>query len=401
MKRFLLKIGNRIQSIKGNKLFVLISLGNTIILLILTYFLNNMPLFTGENLNEHAWIQLLKEKLGQADQEDYKDVLFINVAYDKQLVDKFDKDDMYIGNIDITDRTKLLDILSILDSLDRHRYIFLDVRFEKGFASNVDSALFAKILRMDKIVIANHSDIDLSDSSLLRKAAMSDYYSTIVATNFTKYKYLENGQQSMPLYAYKELTGKTISKHGPIYTSNSKLCQNSLFLSYSTKVFSEYDENKFKNYYNLGSDILENDPVSTLSELSKGKYVFIGDMVNDMHDTYAGLKPGPLIIYKAFHSLMDGKHFVSFLLYIFLAIVFFLISLSLFRKDSLLERIPFIRDSHSDLLHFIISFIGYAFVLFMTVILLHLCFGITVSFIIPSFYFAVQKTIIKYKRKQL
>ena len=202
----------------------------------------------------------------------------------------------------------------------------------------------------------------------------------------------------MPLYAYKELTGQTIKKHGPIYICNGKLCHNSLFLRFPSTEFKEYDENNEKTYYNLGSDILESYSAYDLSTLTKDKIVFIGDMVEDVHDTYSGLKPGIIISYHALHSLLKGEHFVSYGLAFVLAVVFFLISLSMFKKESILKQFPFFRQSHSRSLQFLISFIGYAFVLFVMVVVLNLFFDISISIIIPSLYFSIQKTIIDYKR---
>ena len=380
---------------------ILVSVGNVIALLVLTYVLNNQPLFTGENLNMFAWAELLKNKTGLSEKTDYKDALFINVSYDKQLIDKNDDMGMPVGNTDITDRSKLLNILNRLDSIGQHRYIILDVRFEKGYDSEADSALFAKLKGMNNITIASHKDIELADSALKKKAAISDYASTIVATNFTRYKYLYDSQPSMPLYAYREMTGKTITRHGFLYTCDGRLCHNSAFLNFPSKAFSEYDESGNKTYYNLGSDILESYSDSDLAVLTKDKMVFIGDMTEDVHDTYSGLKPGSVITYHALHSLLNGKHLVSCAMTVLLALLFFIISLSLFSHRSLADRIPLFRNSRSRALRFLLSFAGYALVLYIVVAVLYFFFDTTISILIPSLYFAIQKTIINYKRTKI
>ena len=389
---------NIVKGLKGK--YILISLCNTIILLLLTYVLNNQPLFTGEDLNQYAWMELFKGKAGLSEHIDYKDALFINVTYDKQLVEKCDDFGMPIGEIDITDRTKLLEILRLLNGTN-YRYVILDIRFEKGFNSSVDSVLFETIKNMDKVVIANHSDIEIADSSLLGKAAISDYSSTIVATNFARYKFIYNKQPSLPLYVYHDLTGNTIERHGLFYTCDGKICHNSLFLRFPTVGFPEYDENGEKTFYNLGSDIINNYNKSELATLTQNKLVFIGDMVEDMHDTYSGLQPGCIITYHALRSLLKNEHLVSFTLMFFLAVIYFLISLSLFSQRSILRSLPIIRHCHSRALLFLISFIGYAFTLSVVVAVLYLFFDQSVSILIPSLYFSIQKTIIKYKRTKL
>lgn len=384
------------------KTALLVSLCNVIVLILLSYFLNNQSLFTGENLNHYAWVEWVKNKVGLVKQLDNQNVFFVNIAYDKQLTERTDEFGMPIGNVDITDRKKLLSFLEMLHLTDNYKYIFLDVRFEKGFdVPEVDSALFAEIRNMRKIVIANHSEVEIADSSLMEKAAISDYKATITATNFMRYKYSYDEMPTMPLYAYRELAKRTINRYGLIYTCDGRLCYNSLFVNFPVENFGEFDDENRKRYYNLGSDLLDNYSKDDLSTLTRGKYIVIGDMIEDLHDTYSGLKPGSVITYYAFQALMNGKHFVSYGLQLFLAILYFLISLSQFRRNSLLEQIPFVRKSHSRLLHFVLSFIGYTFLLTIVAIILNVVADVSISILLPSIYFAIQKNIINYKRKKI
>lgn len=387
---------------RNKKFALLVSLCNVVILSLLIYFLNNQPLFTGENLNRYAWMEWLKEKVGLATGTGHDDVLFVNIAYDKQLTERTDEYGMPIGNTDITDRSKLLELLKALHSAERYKYIFLDVRFEKGYdVPEVDSALFAEIRQMKNIVIANHSDIEIVDSGLLEKAAISDYKATITATNFVRYKYSYIGEPTMPLYAYRELTNKTINSHGLWYVCDGRLCYNSLFIEFPVEDFGEFDDQNKKRYYNLGSDLLENYSTEDLATLTDGKYIVVGDMVEDVHDTYSGLKPGSVIMFYAFQALMKGKHFVSFGLWMLMAVVFFLISLSQFSHKSLMEQIPYVHKSKSKFLHFVLSFVEYTFLLAAVAILLNVVWGVSVSILVPSTYFAIQKTIINYKRTKI
>lgn len=387
---------------KRNKTTLLVSLCNVVILLVLSYVLNNQSLFTGENLNHYAWVEWVKNKVGLVKQPDGHNVLFVNIAYDKQLTERTDEFGMPVGNVDITDRMKLLSFLEMLHSTDNYKYIFLDVRFEKGFdVPEVDSALFAEIRNMRHIVIANHSDIEIADNSLVEKTAISDYKATITATNFVRYKYSYNSNPSMPLYAYRDLTKRTIDSHGLIYTCDGRLCYNSLFVNFPVENFGEFDDDNMKHYYNLGSDLLDNYSEEDLATLTQGKYIVIGDMIEDLHDTYSGLKPGSVITYYAFQALMGGKHFVSYGLLLFLAVLYFLISLSQFRRNSLLEQIPFVRKSHSRLLHFVLTFIGYTFLLTVVAILLNIFADVSISIFLPSMYFAIQKNNINYKRTKI
>lgn len=391
-----------VNTAKRNKTAMLVSICNVLILMAINYIMNNQPLFTGENLSHYAWMEWVKELIGTSDQEQRKDALFINVAYDKQLTEK--KEELFgrdtIGNIAITDRQKLLTLLTLLQNMS-YKYIFLDVKFEKGVnVPDVDSKLFAKIKSMNRIVLAHHTeqkDYEIADSSLLIKAGICDYTSTIVSTNFVRYNYFYDEQkESMPLFAFRELTGKTINRHCLWYTCDG-LCYKSLFLNFPIEDFNKYDNHGKKPYYNLGHDILKLTK-KELADRVRDKYIVIGDMIEDVHDTYCGKRPGPVITYYAFQALMGERHIVSCGLQFFLAILYFLISLSLFEETSLLEQLTFIHNSNSDLLHFIVDCIGCTFILLTISILLNIFMGYSISIFIPSVYFALQKNIINYKR---
>lgn len=390
------------EFIKQRKKVILISLCNVVVLLFLGYLINNQAIFTGEDLNKYAWMEWIKDKCGLSKEiKEKKDVLFVNVAYDKQLIDSYDKYGMPVGNIDITDRSKLLSFLQTLQKTNTYKYIFMDIRFEKGYNSPEDSALFSQIRNMRNIVVANHEDIELVDTALSIKTGFNDYPTTIIESNFSRYEYLKNDQVSVPLFAYRDLTGNTIDRHFLFYTSNHRLCYKSLFINVPIEDWSEYNEQQQKMYYNLGNDILENYSNNDIAQLTKGKYVVIGDMVEDIHDTYSGPRPGSVITYYSFIALLNGKHLVRYGLLFFLSLIYFIISISLFESNSIIERISYIKNSKSKLLHFCASLLEYTSLLSMVMIVLNMIFGIATSIMLPSFYFAIQKSYIKYKKEKI
>lgn len=376
---------------------ILMSVINTVFLLFGTYLLNNLTRFTGEDLEQYALVEWVKDKLGMAE-ESGEQPLYINVAYDKQLVDVYDADSLLLGNRDITDRSKLLGLLRQLAETDDYRYIFLDVRFERGYASESDSALFRQIREMPRLVLAHHEGMELQDSSIIGKTGLNDFFSTIISTSFVRYPYLIGDSVTMPLTAYRDIDGGDITRQlGCFYTDRGRLCHRSLFLRFPIREYTEYDANGEKIYYNLGADSLFV-PAGYVSELAHDKVVVVGDMVGDIHDTYVGSQPGPVITYLAYEALADGEHLVKPWLVIVLALLFFSISLSLFAHRSLFDRIPLFRSIQSRTLRFLLSFVGYTFVLTLFSIVLCFFFNVAISTLCPSLYFALQKTIILYRR---
>ncbi len=404
-------IGSRIKKYiemfaNGKKLLFAIIVA--IILTVCNYMMNNMPLFTGENLDTYTWLQYVVDKFKGSEQESYDDALFVNVAYDKQLVESFDEDGMPQGVVSVTDREKLKQFLRILRTNPNYRYILLDVRFEKGIGE--DEELFNLIKTSDRIIYANQSDLENADSSLLEKAGYAEYYSTITATNFARYYYLYKGDTRkpfLPLKVYLDETNSTITKNGPFYFDNGRLCNTSVFLHFESKRFEDErisDEGLLSNYakeyssQNLGVDILEASTDSEICDLVKGKYVVIGDFVNDMHDTYAGMKPGPLILYKALKSLQEGKHLVSIMWQLVMLVLYFIICISMLSEKSLIEYLPFLKKSHSKLLHFVCQFVGISMFLMIFEIIVYSVTGVVYSFLLPAFVFALIRLGVTYKR---
>ena len=93
-----------LEMVKRKRHALLFSLCNVAVLLVLSYFLNNQPLFTGEDLDQYAWMEWIKNKLGITPDVDTNDALCVNIAYDKHLVEKYDDYGMTMGNSDVTDR---------------------------------------------------------------------------------------------------------------------------------------------------------------------------------------------------------------------------------------------------------------------------------------------------------
>ena len=401
--KFISKIFVRLRSFARRKQKALwISLFNAILLTFLVYILNNQALFTGENLDYFTWIQWLKDKVsdeknGLADDNTF----YVNVSYDKKLVPYADASDIELGTIPVTDREKLLRFLNALNETRRYKYVFLDISFEKNTRTEEDSALFSLLNRMPNIVVATYEGLDEADGVPKAKTALSQYYSTIIATNFVRYKFSYDGRRTIPLFAFHELTGKDIEPWGIIYVSEGRLATNSVFLDFPIKDFPMFDENGEQNYYNLGADVLDVMDNNDIEHLTDGKYVIIGDFINDVHDTYVGKLPGAVITYRAFDALMHGKHLVSIPLLLLFALIYFLISLSLFNRTSLLSRLPFIRNSKSRILHFVASLIEYSLLLSIITIIMGIFFNVYASIVVPTLYFTLLKTIINYKRHQI
>lgn len=382
----------------NRKKAIVVSLANAAILTFGTYFMNNCSLLTGENLNLYAGLEYLfggNEYVNDS-------VLLINVAYDKQIARK-SIDGICVGNTDVTDRDALIKLLKNLQEMPKdssYRYIFLDVRFEAGDETESDSVLFEEIASTPRLVVANHKDIVLADEKLKGKAALSDYDITLTSTNFFRYKFLRDEGESMPLRVYHDLFGDSLRKCGWFYMSNKGLCQNTHVVK-SVLKFDEEDEESNNGSSVIATPYYQNlnkiNDFQNLSVLANKKYVVVGNMIDDKHDTFFGKTPGPILVFSAFWSLKNGKHLVGFWVEIIFFLLFFSISLSLFSRSPIIEKIPWVKQSKSKLFRFVIHFLSYSTVLFVATVVLYLCFNVVSSICIPALFFSVQKSYFNYK----
>ena len=249
-------------------------------------------------------------------------ILFINVCYDKELVD-YEENGMPVGQYAITNREKLLRLLTAAKEANNYRYIFLDVLFEEGTVTPADSALFQTITSMDRIVIPQHEGVGLVDQSLYQKSANADYSVTWKQLTFAHYQFLHD--DSIPSVALKmyadrnHLEGNGIKPHwgGLWYTDNGRLCKNGITLfinvSINGSLLDEEGRERERNYIYLGADLLDLDEVVPVKEQIENKILVIGDFKNDMHTTYVGAQPGSACCMNAYIMLMEGKHLVNWL----------------------------------------------------------------------------------------
>lgn len=319
------------------KRIVFKSATSAIVLLLFSYIVTNVGFeLSGES-------DLIKKtnsvkSLFMSDEGSVPDsILFVNICYDKELVDVNDEDGFLKGQIDITNRQALNDFLELLSAKADYKYVLIDVFFEDGISSNADSVLFAKISSMDRIVIPKHRDATLAgDSKLEEKSSFSDYTTTLFGNDFNKYELMDGEEKSMALTMYEDVTGNSIDKIGPLYFDGYSLCNRTLFSKQMILFNTPYDKNGEKNYYHLTTDLLQ-DPEGAQA-LMKGKYIFVGDMeLDDIHDTVQGELPGCVITANIFIALMNGKHKIPIFVIIILFTIYFVFSCFIFSHHSMSE----------------------------------------------------------------
>ncbi|MBR6656011.1 MAG: CHASE2 domain-containing protein [Alistipes sp.] len=383
----------------------------SVLLMFISYELNSLVYSFGGDLTTGQWTERVRA-FCKSDADYVPDsIALVNVTYDKKLMryeavlDQTDQECYfreYVGDYTVTDRGKLLSLLNALDSVD-YRYIMLDIRFAQGFESDsVSLALFRKIKEMDNIVIAKHSNHELSDPELNEKAASSDYYTTFLESSLVKYPVVESEGATIPGRMYRDLCGRDISNHRLWFLDNGELCYGSMFLTYPIRVTkwkrptNEERSEYAPQYLNLGQDIIAKAEQFDFRAYFENKIVVVGDFVEDIHETYVGTLPGALVNLNAYVALTKGVHLVNWWWLLFIGVVYFAICLGLFKKRSVFDYISFIRSSKSIVLRFVVSLVGYSTLLMAISYVSYIFFGTFYSVKFPALYFAILSTIVRY-----
>lgn len=393
------------------------SIFSAILLLSLTYIFNNFPdTLPGE-------FSQVEQKIGgfyfDSKQNPYIDSVYIvNTSYDRELVDLYDEDSFYVGNIDISNRGKLLSFLEQAKQANNYKYIILDIHFKEGYNTPIDSALFQTIASMDRIIIPKHDGENLADTILYPKARYNDYSTTLFEGDFVKYEYVKDGELCLPYSVYHDLTNISIQQCGPFYFSNGNLCNKCVALNFSASDWLYENE-----YQNLGSDILDNEYVSIANNINN-KYVVIGEITeNDIHDTFIGPLPGAIITLKAIFTLFNNGHIISwysivlfFLLYTILSFIIlkkrsitrsiFNKSLKLFKCENIFENLKNKLAEHpvamklfrcfKNVFSFVCSFFGFGIIFSIIAILFHIFSTSEYGILIPTSYFSFLNQLSKY-----
>ena len=281
-----------------------------------------------------------------------------------------------------------------------YKYIFLDIRFEKGIETKIDSALFAQIAKMRDISYSIHSDLENNDKAISSKAAINDYYTTITSTNFTRYQFVQNKQQSVPLRIFTSVDtihNKSIEQWGPFFYSDGKLCQNSPFMRIPEDFWVGHEENGHQNYFDLGPLLLTTYDIEDWEIEMRDKIVIVGNFVDDLHDTYAGLQPGSYLVYLAYKELCNGKQFVSWSFICVMLMTYILISFFILNRKTIWEFIPFFRNLKNKFVVLVMNLLGFSTVLSILTIIFYIFFNTTYNIFFPSLVFSLVSLYISYK----
>lgn len=331
--------------------------------------------------------------------------LFVCVSWDKELVDKVDTVSGFpVGQIDITDRTKLGKLVQRINSKpDNHKFIIVDVRFH--IPSPNDSLLNAELPNLQNGLVSYHKGPDdKPDYPLfnppLGLSDMQSQYDDEGDEMVLKYHLVQGDTlKTTPLLMYEYLYDTKLKRKLFYDELNGKRIFNSYILDYPIRSYDLFQAKTY-NYTYLGE--LLNLPEPFFHEITKDKIIIVGDFENlDIHKTIYGSMPGPLILLNAFLSLENEQNVFSIKFVLFLFIFFTLISYKAINvRDPITVFVEKKFSKYAFISEFFVDVSFYLVYFTLVALASYYFFNIQITILILSFYLSFLEKVLVYLHQQ-
>ncbi|MHC1737534.1 MAG: hypothetical protein AB9882_05950 [Ignavibacteriaceae bacterium] len=326
--------------------------------------------------------------------------LFVNTAYENDLIPKYDDDGFPIGNLSIPNRESLHRFISRLNNLGgSNKYILCNIPFYEP--SPYDSVLFAEMSKSKRLIVPVEYSAD-DRKSVLPANIMTGYaIYPLYGGEYLKYRLMKKDTvRSIPLIMYEQLNKERMEKGFPVNSMGSVFAFNNVIIDY---VIRKHDiDYKLTDapYPFVNIRELMDLPGEVFEPMVKDRMILIGDFrEKDNYPTTFGDMPGTLIMLNVFLTLENGKHVISLVWLILIFIFYAILSYYIFdvtEKEKLEERL-----SRHRVLKFLRKFIGFVFIVIVFSIFSYLVYNIHLNVFIIGLYLNLLDTmIIKYSNKK-
>ena len=302
----------------------LILIFHSLFLSVFTIYLLNLPYIYEDELRLIQITSAIKKFIvSKEEKPDRNRFLFVNVCWEKQLIDKNDKEGFPIGNQVITNRKTLANFFNRVNKKpNNHEYLICDISFVDP--SENDKELQTEFDKLQNYTVSYHKDKnDIPQNPIFNVSKSISDYTTFNIDKFIKFKLVQSDSLiTTPLKLYQDIYNTKI-EHGLFYRLNNKYILNSFIIDFRIWSYDLSDQSTYKyDYINIGD--FQFLPDSAFHKLLKNRIIVMGDFeLNDIHETIYGNMSGPLILLNTFLALEKGENRISiyYLIFIFLSFI--------------------------------------------------------------------------------
>lgn len=369
-----------------------------------TFFLVEIDWVHGDE----AWLikntsAILRLLLPEPDKPDPKTFAFVNVAWDKMLVNRLDADGFPSGNRAIVDRKRLAQLLQHLHDHPVHTFLLTDVVFLDPTAA--DSAMTAALTDLPRAAFsAYRNDSGQIEPSVipLPMTGLVEYKE--VDGDFLKFRLVRDTFTGMPLRMFQEIDGGTFEKGAFFSWHNGRLAQNDFVLELRLR---QYDLMRPDRQYAVANlhdltDLIDVGAGDQVTDFLRDRIVVIGDFEDrDMHETMFGQTAGPLILTNLYLALHHGDNVVAPGFFLYLLAVFFFLSIGMLQGNDWMEGLVMrIVGGNSLVWQFLLQGAVITLLLGLVSVVSYLLFQIHINFLILSFYFQAWEWMKMFRRRR-
>jgi len=373
---------------------ILLSLLSGFVVLIITWVYQNHDFTFSAEDGFISKLSLWKYKFFSAKPQHNAGFVFVNTGKDLALVD----DTAGSGNIAVSDREKLYQLLHFVDSINKKpAFTLIDLQFYYRYSINprFDTLMQNEMDKSSNLLIAilpDEKKEGVYKTPLYKaKYGYSEYGS--YGSGINKFRmFNQSSIHSIPVIMDETLNGTVYKDYGLFATSGGHLCMSAIWPSYYLND-QDLKDNKYlpyAQYYTLG-DLLTGIGASPdeYGKMFDNKILIIGNFELDTHSTPIGTLPGSVVVADIYLSLLNHHHIVSYWFLILSWLVFSGLSyMAWFSKVPELNlRFNFIFSPH--LVNFIKSYISYFGCMFFLSIIALFIFNIQIALFLPSFIFSI------------
>ena len=304
---------------------------HALFLSVFSIYLLNLPYIYEDELRLIQITSAVKKFIiSKEEKPDRNRFLFVNVCWEKQLIDKLDAEGFPMGNQTITNRKTLSRFFNKINQKpDNHKYLICDISFIDP--SENDKELQAEFDKLQNYTVSYHKDKnDIPQNPIFNVSKSISDYATFNVDKFIKFKLVQGDTLiTTPLKVYKGIYNQEIEQ-GFFYKLNNKYILNSFIVDFRIWSYDLSDQSSYKYDYINISDF-QFLPDSAFHKLLKDRIVVLGDFeLNDIHETIYGDMSGPLILLNTFLAVEKGQNRLSVYYLIFIFLSFMLINYYVF-----------------------------------------------------------------------